>query len=107
LRPARIDATLGFSEISSRSSECAFVYDKLRRAELQRNTWRFAIREAVLRAIDSTTLLLVPALYVSTTTYFVGSIVVDSAARPGSRRSRTISATRPRARRPGSSISAR
>jgi len=75
-------ATSDFSEISVRSSECAFVYDKLRRAELQRNTWRFAIREAVLRPVGATTMLLVPALWVASTTYFVGSIVSDSAGIP-------------------------
>jgi hypothetical protein len=73
----RIDATLGFTEPSKAAAECGSSYGKLRRAELQRNTWRFAIRRTVLRAIDATTMLLRPALWASTTTYFVGSIVID------------------------------
>src|SRR5262245_20614060 len=73
----RIDETQGFAEDSKNASECSFAYDKLRRAELRRNIWRFAIRRAVLRAIDTTTMLLAPALWVSSTTYFVGSIVSD------------------------------
>ena len=59
---SRIDPTLGFTEISKNAQEISFCYDKLRRAELRRNVWRFAIRSAVLRPIDTTTLMLVPAL---------------------------------------------
>lgn len=70
-----LDATLGFAENSIKASLTARVYPKLREAELRRNTWRFAIRHAVLRAIDVNTMLLAPSLWVSTTTYFVGSIV--------------------------------
>lgn len=73
----RIDSALGFTEDSIRASETAFAYPKLRVAELQRNVWEFAIKNAVLRAIDSNTMLLVPAMWVQTTTYFVGSIVSD------------------------------
>jgi hypothetical protein len=73
----RIDTTLGFLEDSQRAEEISAVYDKLRRAELRNNTWRFATRTAVLRAIDLNTLLLTPALWTSAATYFAGSIVVD------------------------------
>ena len=73
----RIDATLGFTESSVNASECAFAYPKLRLAELRRNVWRFAIRRATLRPLDTNSLLLVPVLWVSTTTYFQGSIVSD------------------------------
>src|SRR5580765_3122767 len=74
---ARISQTLGFAEDSKNASECGFCYDKLRQAELRRNVWQFAIKHAVLRAIDSTTMLLVPSLWSSFPTYFVGSIVAD------------------------------
>jgi len=74
----RIDTTLGFAEPSRQASECSFVYDKVRLAELRRNVWRFATRKAVLRAIDSNTMILVPALWTVGTTYFNGSIVVDA-----------------------------
>lgn len=73
----RIDVALGFAENSKNASECAFCYDKLRQAELRRNVWRFAIREACLRAMDVNTLLLSASMWSSVTTYFVGSIVSD------------------------------
>ena len=73
----RIDPALGFNEQSKNASETSFCYDKLREAELRRNVWRFAIRRAVLRSIDLTTMRLTPALWVSSTSYFVGSIVSD------------------------------
>lgn len=75
----RIDPTLGFTEDSKTASEIAFCYGKLRRAELRRNVWRCATRKAVIRPIDVDTMLLMPALWVSTTTYFLGSIVSDEA----------------------------
>lgn len=74
----RIDATLGFTEISQQSGEINFVYGKLKRAELRRNVWRFATRRAALRAIDTNTLVVSPALWLIGTTYFQGSIVADS-----------------------------
>ena len=74
----QLDPTLGFADPSSKASaEIGFVYDKLRKAELQRNTWRFAIRLAALRPIDGNTVLIAPALWVSSTTYFKGSLVSD------------------------------
>jgi hypothetical protein len=72
-----MDAVLGFSENSKRAQQVSFNYGKLRRAELRRNGWRFAIRKAALRAIDSNTLLLSPALWSSSVTYFPNSIVAD------------------------------
>ncbi len=75
---SRISDTEGFTEDSKNASECAFVYDKLRRAELRRNVWRFAIRHAVIRPINDTFMLLAPALWASSTTYFNGSIVSDA-----------------------------
>lgn len=69
---------LGFQEVSKQASEIGFVYGKLRRVELQRNNWTFAIRWAALRAIDTDTMLLAAALWSASTTYFVGSIVSDA-----------------------------
>lgn len=76
----RIDPAKGFSEISKSAKATAFAYGKLRRAELRRNVWRTAIRRAVLRSITPTTMKLVPSLWMSTVTYFVGSIVADQSA---------------------------
>lgn len=75
----KIDPTLGFTEDSKSATETSFCYGKLRRAELRRNVWRCATRKAVLRPIDATTMLLLPALWVETTTYFLGSIASDEA----------------------------
>jgi hypothetical protein len=72
-----LDPIQGFAENSQRATRTAFVYDKLRQAELRRNVWRFAIRKAILRPIDSNTLMLVPSLWSSFTTYFMGSVVSD------------------------------
>jgi hypothetical protein len=53
------------------------VYDKLRAAELRRNVWRYSIRKTALRAVDTTTMFLIPGAYVSADTYPMGSIVTS------------------------------
>lgn len=73
----QMNATLGFNEVSKNATEISFAYGKLRRAELQRNCWTFATRRAALRPIDHDTMILAPALFNSTATYFRGSIVSD------------------------------
>lgn len=89
----RIDPVRGFTENSVQASECSFAYDKLRRAELQRSLWRFAIAKAVLRpmnavaisgqpflttnSIPSPTMLLSPALWSSGSTYSSSALVMD------------------------------
>lgn len=71
------DRISSFSEDSKRASEVSFVYDKVRVAELQRNVWTFATRRASMRAVDTTTMMLSPAYWVASTTYYRGSIVAD------------------------------
>jgi hypothetical protein len=85
-----------FSDIDRAAYECAFCYDKLRRAELRRNTWVFSTRKAALRPLASNitglisnsqytaqsgpgtgTLWLKPAVWSATTTYTPGAIVMD------------------------------
>lgn len=66
------------SEDSKNNVETSFSYDKLRRVELRRNIWRFATRTAVLRAIDTTTMILAPQAYDSEQVYLPGAIVADS-----------------------------
>lgn len=68
---------LTVDEDSLANREISNAYDKLRRAELQRNDWRFSIRKAALRALDTTTLELVPAAFDATRTYLPGEIVKD------------------------------
>src|SRR5258705_13187693 len=72
-----MDAVQGFTEVSKAARQVSFVYGKLRRAELERNVWTFAVKRTALRAIDANTMLLAPALWVSTATYFAGSVVSD------------------------------
>jgi hypothetical protein len=83
------DAITSPTEDSSRCTEMTFAYDKLRRPEMRRNTWRFCIKKAILRAVQTyqpaagatpavnPTMLLVPALYSASETYTPGAIVQD------------------------------
>jgi hypothetical protein len=73
-----ISTAQGFAEVSRAAQHIGVNYPKLRRAELQRNIWKFATRTAILRAIDTNTLLLSPTAWQSGATYFVGSIVADT-----------------------------
>jgi len=74
----RMDPTLGFSDTSSvGASEISSCYDQLREAELEDHTWTFATRRQVLRAVDTNTMRIKPALWSPLTTYFRGSIVAD------------------------------
>lgn len=73
---ARRIATMG--DNSRQAAEIAFCYDKLRRAELRRSTWRFATRRAMLRAIELTTQRFIPALWDVTTDYVAGQVVQDA-----------------------------
>jgi hypothetical protein len=73
----RMDTVLGFTEGTERANETQFAYGTLKVAELQRAVWTFATRLAPLRPIDTNTMLLSPALWQSTSTYFKGSLVVD------------------------------
>ena len=66
-----------FTDSSKNASEVNFCYDKLRKAELQRNIWRFAIREAILRPVGATTMKITFAAYDATKTYLVGSCVTS------------------------------
>src|SRR6185503_8659108 len=74
--------TSGFSENSKNARQIRACYGKLRRAELQRNVWSFAIRRAVVRPIATSTRMLAPALWSPVTTYFRGSIVIDAYGTP-------------------------
>jgi hypothetical protein len=68
---------LGFAEVSKNAQEAAFVYDKLRTAELRRNVWRFATRKTAIRPIVSTSGLVTPLTWAVGTTYAAGQIVAD------------------------------
>lgn len=65
------------TEDSRSNTEVSSVYDHLRLAELQRNSWVFAIRRVFLRPIDANTFLLEPSLWASDVVYNPGAIVKD------------------------------
>ena len=66
------------TEDSKNCQEITFAYDKDRRAELQRNTWTFAVRNVALRPVDVDTMELAPAAYSASVTYLPGAIVADA-----------------------------
>lgn len=68
---------LTIDEDSRANTELAFAYDKVREPELRRNVWRFAIKTAILRSIQSTTRLIAPNLWQAKTLYLPGAIVSD------------------------------
>lgn len=62
---------------SINAQEGASAYDDIRRIELRRSYWSFAIRRVILRAIDATTVLWTPAAYAASTTYGHGAVVTS------------------------------
>ena len=64
-----------FDDKTDAAKEIAFTYDKVRDAELQRHAWRFAIRRAVLRPLDTSTVLWTPTAWSASTTYAAGAVV--------------------------------
>lgn len=68
-------------EDSGRNETLSFAYDKLRRPELRRNVWTFTCKHAVLRPIDTDTMLLDPRLYDETVTYLLGALCKDANGR--------------------------
>lgn len=74
----RISTTLGFTENSQRAQEMAAAYGKLKRAELRRTVFPWAIKRAVIRPMDTNTMIMTPTLWDSQVTYFQGSVVADA-----------------------------
>jgi len=71
-----IPPIVAFSDDSKAADRCNANYDKLRDAELRRNVWRFSIRKVALRAVDTTTMFLVPEAWDAAEEYPQGSIVL-------------------------------
>lgn len=78
LRHCGEDFIASVTEDSKRNQEVSFAYDKVRRAELRRNVWRFAIRKAVLRPVDTNTMIVKPSAYNSAAIYLPGAVVKDT-----------------------------
>lgn len=77
LQHCGVERIANVDEDSKNNRETAFAYDTLREPELRRNTWRFAIKKAILRPIGTDTLLLDPQLWDEDTLYLFGSLVKD------------------------------
>lgn len=69
---------LSVTENSERAATMSFLYDKVRRAELRRNCWRFSTRRVALRPLTTTAQLVVPAQWSAAVTYMPGSFVADA-----------------------------
>lgn len=63
---------------SKNANACAFVYDKVRAAELRRNIWQFSCRRSAMRAAGFNTQLFVPTAYAGATTYAAGALVASN-----------------------------
>src|ERR1017187_8409247 len=66
---------VSLADNSKAAAECAFVYHRLRQAELRRNNWEFAIKRRMLYPITTTTMAWSPPTYAAATTYPVGAVV--------------------------------
>lgn len=75
LQHCRKPAISTFADGTLEANEMAFAYDKVRRAELRRNVWRFATRRVILRPLDSSSQWLTPPTWASATAYGIGDIV--------------------------------
>lgn len=64
------------TEVSKAATEVNACYDNLREAELQRNTWVFAVRKTVLRPVDTTTVTFTFPTFSASASYARGSIVL-------------------------------
>jgi hypothetical protein len=68
---------VSFDDDSKNAAAVQFNYEKLRRAELRRNVWRFAIRRTAIRPIDVNTLLLAAPAWAAGT-YQMADIVTHN-----------------------------
>lgn len=60
---------------SKEMTEAAFLYDKVRKAELRRNCWVFATRHTVVRPLATTDMTFTALAWASGTTYLIGDLV--------------------------------
>lgn len=65
-------------ENSDRNTTMSDLYDKVRRAELRRNCWRFSTRRVALRPLTTTSLILNAQPWNSLQVYTPGSMVMDA-----------------------------
>ncbi len=70
--------TTTLADTNKNADEAEFLYDKCRRAELERNIWSFSTRRVALRFVTATTKMLAFGAYAAGTTYGVGDIVMSN-----------------------------
>ena len=70
-----------WADTSRNAAAIQACYHMVRRAEMRRNVWRFAIRETVLRALDRNTRVVTFGSYDSTVSYAQYDIVLGSDSR--------------------------
>ncbi len=70
---------LSFTDDTKEASEVAFVYDKVRRAELRRNVWRFSVRLTALRALGTDDKLVTFGTWLTGSTYKINDVVTSAA----------------------------
>ena len=73
-----VNPILSVTEDTTNNNEISAVYDKVRRAELRRNAWRFAIRKTVIRPVTPTMVEVAPSAYDATKVYLQGELVTDA-----------------------------
>lgn len=66
-----------FADDNKQAAETSFCYDKLRRAELRRNVWRFAIRTTALRPLGMDDKLITFGSWNGGTAYAVNDVVTS------------------------------
>ena len=66
------------TEDSKNASEIRSCYDILRRAELRRNVWRFAIRTVALRPFDDNSKIVTFGTYAAGATYVLNDVVTGT-----------------------------
>lgn len=65
-----------YTDTGNNAFQARTMYDVLRRAELERNIWRFAIRRTALRALDTGTMVVVFPTWAIGTTYALNTPVL-------------------------------
>src|SRR6185437_125195 len=91
LQHVGIRSITSFTENSKAAIEISKVYDKVRRAELERNRWTCSVRRATLYPVSLTSMLLVLPAWNASTNYAAGAVVsyTDSTGNTRSWYSRT------------------
>jgi hypothetical protein len=67
-----------FADVTRNAVESNAIYDKLRRHELRRSVWNFAVRRCTMRALTISSVLIGPIAWAIGTTYGLAEVTADS-----------------------------